>query len=101
MRLIEIIEIRSLSDQKALLELDLPALLAELAEEKEVQSIAIYRHGELETDWSIHLQFASDTDQAGRSQIGFRLVSLLKEFGFVHHSTWIEMRRCESPDGGS
>jgi hypothetical protein len=81
--------------------LDVPALLEELAEEREILSITIYRHEELETDWSIHLQFVSDSDRAGRSQTGIRLASLLKEYGIVHHSIWREIRSCKSPDRAS
>jgi hypothetical protein len=98
---VEVIEIRSLSDQKTLMGLELPELLKELAEEREVRAIAIYRHGELETDWSLHLRFTSDSDRVGRSQVGFRLVSLLREFGIVHHGLWKEMRRCTSTGRGN
>ena len=100
MRWVEIIEIRSLSNDKALLEPDLPALLAELASEKEPERIEIYSHGELKTDWSIHLHYLSDSEMANRSLLGLRLDSLLREFGFVHHSIWKEIRMIQSPDGG-
>ena len=96
MRWIEIIEIRSLSNKNALLELNLQALMAELKAEKNPHKIEIYRHGELETDWSIHLHYTSDSNQVGRSLFGVRFASLMKEFGFVHHSIWKEMRRCGS-----
>ena len=95
MRWVEIIEVRSLSNEKALLEPDLPALLAELAGEKEPDRIEIYCHGELKTDWSIHFHYTSDSEKASRSLLGLRLVSLLREFGFVHHSIWKEIQRCE------
>ena len=74
--------------------------MVELAVEKEVESIEMYCHGELETDWNIHIHYTSDSNQVGRSHFGLRFVSLLKEFGFVHHSIWKEMQRCESPNGG-
>ena len=99
MRWIEIIEIRSLSNKNFLLELDLQALMAELKAEEKLHKIEIYRHGELETDWSIHLYYTSDSNQVGRSLFGVRFASLLKEFGFVHHSIWKEMRWCGSRTG--
>ena len=98
MRWVEIIEIRSLSYKEALLELDLLALLNELVPEKDPEKIEMYRHGELQTDWSIHLHYNCDADKACRSLLGLRLVSLLREFGFVHHSIWKEVRRLESPE---
>jgi hypothetical protein len=100
MRWVEIIEIRSLSNEEALLEPDLPALLSELGKETEPERIEMYRHGEVKTDWSIHLHYASDSGEPTRSLLGLRLVSLLREFGFVHHSIWKEVRMLESPDGG-
>jgi hypothetical protein len=98
MRWIEIIDIRSLRFPQALLELDLQALMAELATEKQVTRVEIYWHGELETDYSVHIHYRSDSDRVGRSQFGLHIVSLLKEFGLVHHSIWREMRSCESPE---
>jgi hypothetical protein len=91
-RWIEIIEIRSLSTKNALLELNLPTLMAEIEAEKKPLKIEIYRHGELETDWSIHLHYTSDSNQIGRSLFAVRFASLLEEFGSVHHSIWKEMR---------
>ena len=99
MKWIEIIEIRSLSRKNALLELDLTALIAELKGNEKPCRIGILRHGELETDWSIHLYYASDSSQANRSLFGARFASLLKEFGLVHHSVWKEVRSCESKTG--
>ena len=99
MRWIEIIEIRSLSNKNALLELDLPAIMRELKVEQEPDSIEMYCHGEMETDWSIHFRYTSDSNQVSRSLFGLRFVSLLKEFGFVHNSIWKELRRCESLNG--
>lgn len=99
MRYIEIIEIRSLSIKKALLEMNLKAVMADSEAEKKPHQIEIYRHGELESDWSIHLHYLSDSNQAGKSLFGVRFASLMKEFGFVHHSIWQEMRSCESRAG--
>jgi len=99
MRWVEIIEIRSFGNEKALMEPDLPALLEELAREKEAESIEIYCHGELKSDWSIHIHHSTEAKKVSRSLVGLRLASILKEFGFVHHSIWNEMRRCEPIKG--
>ncbi|UCF97326.1 MAG: hypothetical protein JSV89_19455 [Spirochaetaceae bacterium] len=99
MRWIEIIEIRSLSNTNALLDLNLQALMADPSAEKKLKKIEIYRHGDLATDWSIHLHYVSDSIDVGESPFGVRFASLMKEFGFVHHSIWKEMRWCGPPTG--
>jgi hypothetical protein len=99
MRWVEIIEIRSLSNTRALMEPDLTALLTELAAEKKPERIEMYCHGELKTDWSVHLHYISDSEKASRSLLGLRLVSLLRELGFVHHSVWKEVRMLETTNG--
>ncbi len=99
MRWVEILEIRSFGNKKALMVQDLPTLLKDYVVEKGLENIEIYCHGELSSDWSIHLHYCSEAAPANRSIFGLRLVSMLKESGFVHHSIWNEMRRCELTDG--
>jgi hypothetical protein len=96
MRWIEIIEIRSLSTDNAMLDLNLEGLMAEPLAEMKPKKIEIYRHGDLATDWSIHLHYVSDSIEVGRSPFGVRFALLMKEFGFVHHSIWKEVQRCGS-----
>ncbi len=52
--------------------------------------VRIYRHTRLDTDLAVHLH----RDGAGRndcpSDVGIRLASLLREFGMVEHSVWVE-----------
>jgi hypothetical protein len=97
-RWVEIIDVRSLSHEEALLEPELPALLSELAAEREPERIEMYRHAELRTDWSIHIHYTSDSQEPVKSLLGLRLVALMREFGFVHHGIWREARKGESHD---
>ena len=99
MRWVEIIEIRSFGNKKALMDPDLPTLLKDLAQEKEPEGIEIYCHGELISDWSNHIHYSSGSETGSKSLLGLRLVSMLKESGFVHHSVWNEIRRYELTDG--
>ncbi len=58
--------------------------------EADVLDVHIYRHAKLETDLVVHLHRAI----AGRSdracECGERLASLLRAYGMVEHSVWVE-----------
>jgi hypothetical protein len=54
--------------------------------------LRVYRHAALETDWSLHLRWASHRAQEAGYAWTFRLVQTMKEFGLVHQSVWVEHR---------
>ncbi len=89
MNWLEIIELRSVSKQHALVEQDLVDLAAGADREFKPQAIDVYRHSTVETDWSIHLHYQSEREDVCESSLGLRLAAALKEFGLVHHSVWI------------
>ena len=87
---LEIIEIRSLGGNREILKTQLQDLINDLSKEAELWSVKIYRQVILETDFSIHLFHDSEKPETGCSTICSRLVSSLKDFGFVNHTVWIE-----------
>ncbi len=89
MKWIEIIEIRTMSSDRKLLESQLHTIIKGAKQGSELMAIKIYTNLAVETDLSIHL--FHDTQKAGvsGSPLGLRLVSVIKEFGLVSHSTWI------------
>lgn len=99
MRWVEVIDVCSLSHEEALLNLDLPALLKESAAGREPRRIDVYRHADLGTDWSVRLHYTSNSHEPTKSPVGILLAALLREFGFVHHSIWKEVRTCDSIEG--
>jgi plasmid maintenance system antidote protein VapI len=91
MRILEIIELRSVSKQLNVLKPELNNLINTLNKETNDCSIKIYRHLSVDTDFSIHLQYDSNkTDNTG-STIGLQLISVLKEFGLTYHHIWCEL----------
>ena len=90
MKWMEVIEIRSVGDNRARLESQLQSLIKEVNQEAELQAIKVYKHVMLETDFSIHLYHETKEAEIGRSSLGLRLVSALKEFGLVNNNVWIE-----------
>jgi hypothetical protein len=56
----------------------------------ELSDISIYRHATLETDLVVHLH-RSTPDKGDRAcACGERLASLLRGYGMVEHSVWLE-----------
>ena len=66
------------------------SLVAELEPGSRPQEIKIYVHGMVETDMSVNLVYDSENVDTRGSSLGLRLVSMLKGFGLVNHSVWVE-----------
>jgi hypothetical protein len=60
-----------------------------LEEMPNVNQIVVYINGRVETDWSIHLKHESVTVDALGSKVGRQLKEILREFGLVNHTVWI------------
>ena len=91
MKWLEIIELRSAGSQRALLESQLQNLINnEVNQDAKQQTIKVYSHVAVETDFSIHLVHDSHRVNISGSPLGQRLASALKEFGLVNHSVWVE-----------
>ena len=52
--------------------------------------IRIYRHTKLETDLAVHLHQEVTGRSGQASDVGTRLASLLREYGMVEHSVWVQ-----------
>jgi hypothetical protein len=87
---LEIIEVRAMGSNREILRSQLQDLVTDLSKEAEQWSVKIYRQVMLDTDFSIHLVHGSEKPETGCSTICSRLVSSLKDFGFVNHTVWIE-----------
>ena len=90
MKWLEIIELRSVGKKRTEVELHLKHLIEAMKLETRQQAIKIYGHNTVETDFSIHLHHDSKSAAVNGSALGQRLVSVLKEYGLVSHSVWIE-----------
>ena len=91
MKWLEIIELRSAGRNRTLLESQLQNVISnEVNQVPKQQTIKVYNHLAVETDFSIHLLHDSKEADIGGSPLGLRLASALKEFGLVNHSIWVE-----------
>ncbi|MFC1888254.1 hypothetical protein ACFL4G_00720 [Thermodesulfobacteriota bacterium] len=93
MRWIEIINLRSASVPRESIEQKLPGSTAEVKLSESLMAIQVYRHATLDTDLSVHLLFESPGPETRPSALGQQLVALLREYGLVNHSIWVEKAR--------
>ena len=92
MNWLEIIELRSVNHDSGTLEKDLIRLMNKMDCEGKPQTFKVYKHGTVETDFSIHLHYDTEQAETSGSKSGLCLVSALKEFGLVNHSIWVERK---------
>jgi hypothetical protein len=88
MQWLEVIKLRSAGNCEKVLEI--LRTIARSAQGKGLVKIRIYRHGALERDLSLHLYWESDQPVQKASPLGHQLVQIVKEFGLIDHSLWIE-----------
>ncbi len=91
LKILERIDFRSNSGNRELLLEELDNLAIRMSEKNETDYIKIYMHHNIGTDFSIHLHRNIIGDEKFESELGVRLASSLKEYGFVNHTVWIEM----------
>ena len=91
MKYLEIIELRAAGNIRDLLESQLQSIILELEDKSAKQTIKIYSHEMLDTDFSILLFHDSMKAEKGGSRLGLHLASALKIFGLVNHSIWNEI----------
>ncbi len=87
---LDIIELRTVQKNREAAEAFLTRWQTQVLAERKALLVKIYRQAELETDFSIHVQYDSKTQDADVRILGGRLASDLKDFGLVNHTVWVE-----------
>ena len=59
----------------------------------ETDTVGIYFHATIPTDLIIHIQTETKTRDTHTSDFGLRLAAVLREYGMVQHTVWIEDQR--------
>lgn len=89
-RILEIIEIRSVHEKNLFKEISLADYIQSVETGVKLKEIKLYKHKHIDTDLCIHLYYESDPDSNKQDFLGLHLSSLLKEWGLINHSIWIE-----------
>jgi len=87
---LEIIEIRTTEKNHAALETYLTRWQAGVLAGTKALRVKIYRHAALESDFSIHLLYDNSTGEFDARVLSERLVCVLKDFGLVNQTRWVE-----------
>ncbi len=89
MNWIEIIELRSLSLKPEKLK-EFKQTVTEKEQKGGIKGLEIYHSVSVATDTSIHIHWITRDDLIGKSTLGLRLASEMKQFGRVNHTIWIK-----------
>lgn len=89
MKWLETIKISIAENRRATLEKQLAEIMANLNNAQNAEFIKLYKNLQ-DGDMCIHLSWSNGKAQLRGSRTGLSLAHLLKEFGLVSHSVWIE-----------
>jgi hypothetical protein len=56
----------------------------------ETDTVQLYFHETIPTDLSVHIRTETQTKDTHTSDLGLRLAAVLREYGLVQHTLWIE-----------
>lgn len=92
MEWLEIIELRTGSDNRHELDLYLNSLSSDLERDNSHPSFRIYQNSDIAYDLSIHLFHSTKKPDQKQSPLGYHIASVLRTFGLVSHTTWMERK---------
>ena len=90
MKWIEIIKLRIAESNRAPLPHQLAEIISGINSEGGLAEIKLCRHAIVESDLSIHLYWESERPAPQGSAAGLILMHMLKTFGLISHSVWVE-----------
>ncbi|MFC1693007.1 hypothetical protein ACFL1R_05845 [Candidatus Latescibacterota bacterium] len=91
MRWLEIIELRSATSKWKKMATQIKKMITDLNRDTGNHSLTAYSQAMIENDFSIHLTHESCSVEKNGSSLGLHLASVLREYGMVNHSVWIEL----------
>ena len=86
----EVIKLRIAGEDPESVEQKVVRLITDVNHNGSIKAINLYRHAMLENDLSVHLHWESESTEPQGSATGLCLVHLLKEFGLISHSVWVD-----------
>ncbi len=89
MKWIEVIKISVAENRRAALENQIESVMNNINREESTDTVKLY-YNLLDGELSIHLCWNSGGAQPRRSNTGLCLAHLLREFGLISHSVWVE-----------
>ena len=90
MKWMEVIRLRIAEKNPELVEPEIVKLITEVGYNGNMKDIKLYRHAVVDNDLNVNLHWESGNAEPQGSATGLCLVHVLKEYGLVSHSVWVE-----------
>lgn len=90
MKWMEVIKLRIAEKNPESVEQEIEKLIKELGNNGSMKDIKLYHNAVVDNDLSVHLNWESGNAEPQGSATGLCLVHVLKEFGLISHSVWVE-----------
>ena len=90
MKWMEVIKLRVAEKTPELVEQEIENLIKDFGNNGIMKNVKLYRNAVINNDLSVHLHWESGKAEPQGSATGLCLVHVLKEFGLVSHSIWVE-----------
>jgi hypothetical protein len=90
MQWMEVVKLRIAEKNPESVEKEVVKLIKELGNNGSMKDIKLYRNALVDNDLSVHLLWETDNAEPQGSATGLCLVHVLKEYGLISHSVWVE-----------
>ena len=90
MQWMEEIKLRIAEKDPELVEGKIMKLIKDLGNNGSMKEIKLYHSAVVDNDMSVHLHWETETTEPQGSATGLCLVHVLREFGLISHSVWVE-----------
>ena len=90
MKWMEVVKLRIAEKKQESVEQEVVKLIKELGDKGNMKDIKLYHNAVVDNDLSVHLCWETDNAEPQGSATGLCLVHVLKEYGLISHSIWVE-----------
>lgn len=90
MKWLEVIRLRIAENSPELVEQEIVKLITEVGYNGNMKDVKLYRHAVVDNDLNVNLHWESGSAEPQGSATGLCLVHVLKAYGLVSHSVWVE-----------
>ena len=91
MKWIETIDLRASSFNSETVISEILSVLNEISDETIKDSVKLYSHIGIRTDFSIHISHENEEIEIAGTKLGHFIADDLKRFGLVNHYVWVEV----------
>ncbi|MGA3208580.1 MAG: hypothetical protein ABSE05_12250 [Syntrophales bacterium] len=90
MQWMEAIKLRIAEKKPGAVEREIVKLIKELGDNGNMKDIKLYHDAVVDNDLMVHLYWDTDSAEPQGSATGLCLVHVLRDYGLISHSVWVE-----------